>query len=236
MALCKNFFGVGATPVVEGDLLIAAIGGSPPTAYKNVYSAQGELTGNGSGIVAFNKYTGELVYKNADNLAGYASPKVATINGKHTGFLFAREGLLVFTPGTGAINFHYPWRSKRLESVNASNPVIFGNYVFISESYDIGSTLLKAEADTFRVIWKDEKKSRNKSLMLHWNTAIHHNGYLYACHGKGAGTAELRCIEPLTGKVMWSQKMKELSSLIYVDNHFISFGGTRHADAFRSDS
>src|SRR5262249_53083697 len=45
----KNFFGVGSTPIVFGDLLIANIGGSPPGSPTDVYSAGGRLEGNGSG-------------------------------------------------------------------------------------------------------------------------------------------------------------------------------------------
>ena len=34
----------------------------------------------------------------------------------------------------------------------------------------------------------------------------------------------MRCIELETGKIAWSHKVKELSSLLYVDGHFISLG------------
>src|SRR5438132_1302594 len=46
----QNFFGVGGAPVVEGDLLIANIGGSPPG---SPGIQTGQVKGNGSGIVAF---------------------------------------------------------------------------------------------------------------------------------------------------------------------------------------
>ena len=74
-----NFFGVGSTPIVEGDLLIALIGGSPPNS-PNIMS--GEIRGNGSGIVAFDKRTGEVKYKITDELASYSSPTIATVNGR----------------------------------------------------------------------------------------------------------------------------------------------------------
>ena len=108
--------------------------------------------------------------------------------------------------------------------MNASNPAIMGNLVFISESYEFGSSVLKIETDDYSLVWKDEKRSRNKAMALHWTTAIPHDGYLYACHGKNAGAAMLRCIEFETGKIVWSHKIKELSSLLYVDGHFISMG------------
>ena len=45
----QNFFGVGSTPVVEGDLLIVQVGGSPEGSNARDFA---ELKGNGSGVVA----------------------------------------------------------------------------------------------------------------------------------------------------------------------------------------
>jgi len=42
--------------------------------------------------------------------------------------------LIGFEPSTGKVDFHYPWRAKKLESVNASVPVVVGDEVFISET------------------------------------------------------------------------------------------------------
>lgn len=220
----KNFFGAGSTPVIEGDLLIAAVGGSPPTEHENVLAADGKVSGNGSGIVAFNKYTGEVVYQSSDMLAAYASPKVATINRKRQGFYFARSGLMSFEPTTGEVYFHFPWRAKKLESVNAANPVFIDDSVFISETYGPGSALLKMDGKDYAVVWQDQKKQRERKMELHWNTAVHHDGYLYACHGRNVGVAAYRCIEVASGKKMWDYKVKELSSLLYVDGHFIGIG------------
>src|SRR5262249_32218015 len=50
----QNFFGVGSTPVIEGDLLIAPIGGSPKDGQDAPF---GQLKGNKSGVVAFDKRT-----------------------------------------------------------------------------------------------------------------------------------------------------------------------------------
>ena len=223
-SVVQNFFGVGSTPVIEGDLLIVAVGGSLPTEYANTFAADGKLEGNGSAVVALNKFTGKMIYKTSDEMASYASPKVSTVNGKRQAFFFARGGLLSFEPETGKEIFHYPWRSNKLETVNASNPVITNDLVFISECYGPGSSLLKLNPEGYSVVWQDEERSRNKSMLLHWTTAIHHNGYLYAGHGRSASDAALRCIEMATGKIVWSFKVSERSSLLYVDEHFISLG------------
>ena len=220
----QNFFGVASAPAVEGELLIVQIGGSPPGTPKDIWASNGKPKPNSSGIVAFNKHTGEVVYQIADELASYASPIFATIDGKRWGFAFLREGLVGFEPKTGKIDFHYPWRHPKIESVNASCPVVADDLVFISESYGIGSSVIQVHPGGYKVVWKDRANSRNKAMELHWNTAIHHEGYLYGSSGRHTGGADLRCVELKTGKVMWRQRVNERASLLWVNDYFIYLG------------
>ena len=216
----QNFFGVGSTPVVEGDLLIVQVGGSPPGS-DNIEDFT-KLTGNGTGVVAFEKTTGEIRYKISDELASYSGPTLATIHDRRWAFVFARGGLLAFEPKSGKIAFQFPWRSPDLESVNASNPVVVGDQVFISETYGPGSALVKINRDGHEVVWNDARKlPRNKSMQTHWMTPIHHEGYLYGSSGRHEHNAELRCVELATGKVMWTQPDLTRSSLLMVDGHFV---------------
>ena len=218
----QNFFGVGSTPVVEGDLLLVQVGGSPSEGAKTVFD---EPKGNGSGIVALNKYTGKVRYQATDELASYSSPVLATIGGRRWCFLFARGGLVGLDPGSGKVDFHYPWRARNLESVNAGNPVVIGDRVFISETYGPGSALLQVKPGGYKVLWTDaRKKRRDKSLQCHWNTPIYHNGFVYGCSGRHEDQAELRCVELETGKVKWRRAYLTRTSLLMVDGHFICLG------------
>jgi outer membrane protein assembly factor BamB len=216
----QNFFGVGSTPIIEGDLLIVQVGGSPPNSDPRDFTA---LKGNGTGIIAFDKLTGKAVYQLSDELASYASPVLATINGRRWCFVFARAGLLAFNPKDGKIDFHFPWRAESLESVNASNPVVVGDTVLISETYGPGAALLKVRPGGYEVLWDDAKKFR-KSLQCHWMTPIYHDGYVYGSSGRHTQNAELRCVELATGKVMWSESRLSRCSLLMVDGHFICLG------------
>ncbi|MBI3837090.1 MAG: PQQ-like beta-propeller repeat protein [Planctomycetia bacterium] len=217
----QNFFGVGSTPAIEGDLLIVQVGGSPPESKSVPPGRLDQVVGNGSGIVAFDKKTGEVRYKLTDELAGYASPVLSTIGPRRWCFVFARGGLVGFDPVSGKLDFHFPWRAPILESVNASNPVVVGERVFISETYGPGSALLRVKPGEAQVEWSDEKRRRDKAMQTHWNTPVHHEGYLYASSGRHTENAELRCIELATGNVMWSQPDLTRSSLLYVDGHFV---------------
>src|SRR5579872_4780648 len=96
----QNFFGVGSTPVVEDDLLLVQVGGSP----KNSENVEVQhLKSNGSALVAFDKMTGKVKWKAGDELASYSVPVLATIGDKRWCFLFARGGLLGIDPKAGKV-------------------------------------------------------------------------------------------------------------------------------------
>jgi outer membrane protein assembly factor BamB len=219
-----NFFGVGSAPVVEGDLLIVQVGGSTADSRGRDFA---DLEGNGSGVVAFDKRTGVVRYKLSDELASYASPVTAAMGGRRWCFVFARGGLLAFDPATGRQDFHFPWRAPVLESVNAANPVVVGDRVFISETYGPGSALLAVRPGGYDLVWADSSRSRQKAMQTHWNTCIAHKGFLYGSSGRHTYNAELRCIEMETGRVRWSEPGLGRASLLYVDEHLISIGESK---------
>lgn len=220
----QNFFGVGSTPVIEGDLLIVMVGGSPAEDKELPPGQLDRVSSNKTAIVAFDKRTGEVKYKMGEDLASYASLKLATIGERRWCFAFCREKLIAFDPANGKIDFAYPWRARILESVNAAMPAVWGNHVFISETYGPGSSLLKVKPGAFEVVWNDEDRPREAAMKCHWATPIYHKGYLYGSSGRHTDNAELRCIEAATGKVMWSVPDLTRCSLLYVDGHFVVLG------------
>jgi outer membrane protein assembly factor BamB len=212
-----NFFGVGSTPVVEGELLICMVGGSPPN---SPGIETGDVRGQGSGIVAFDKLTGKVRYKITDELASYSSPVTATIGDRRWGFVYARGGLVGFEPSTGKVDFHHPWRAPMIPSVNICNPVVGGDLVFVSEAYGMGSSVVKVRPGGCDVVWKDGRK-RDRSMSCYFDTPVLVEGHLYGSSGQGKHEAELRCVEMATGTVKWSEPGLSRCSLLHVDGHFV---------------
>ena len=190
-AVTQDFFGTASTPLVEGQLLIVNVGAP-----------------GGPSVVAFDKTTGDEIWRAGTEWGpSYASPVPALVHGRRRVFVFAggesappTGGLMSIDPATGRVDFTFPWRSRSFESVNASCPVVFDNKVFISASYRRGSALVEVLPDfTHRVAWTTQ------DFGLHFNTAIHRNGYLYGFDGRNEGDASLACVDAATGRVVWRE-------------------------------
>ncbi len=199
------FFGVGCSPVVDGERLIVPVGGQPD-----------------SGIVAFNKLDGTIVWEavgkstwngvvdtnsgrpyewtELEMVISYSSPIIATIHNKRHLLCLVRQGLVSLDPETGKQNFRYLFRPKVHESVNAARPVVIGDQIFLSAAYRLGSALLKINPDgnSFEEVWKSDD-----NILAHWSTPIHVDGFLYGFIGRHENEGELRCVRLSDGNVAW---------------------------------
>ena len=145
-AVVPNFFGVGASPLIYGELVIAMVGGSPKGGFFSGTPTVNDLPSakpDGTGMVAFNKRTGKEVYRVGNYLASYSAPIIAKLGGEDYCVSLMREGLLVFRAKDGSGESFFPFRAKMLESVNAASPVAIGDKIFISEAYEIGCALIE---------------------------------------------------------------------------------------------
>ncbi len=212
-----NFFGVASTPLIVGDLLIVPIGGSPAG---NHDIHDGQVTTNGTGVVAFDKRNGQERYRAIDDLASYASPVLRPIDGRDQVLWFARSGLWVFDPADGNVKASFPWRARKVYSVNAASPVSWGNRIFLTESYELGGVVVEIGDGRPKVVWKDPPR-RGQSLASHWGTPILLEGHLYGSSGEKSGSARLVSVERDTGTVNWSVPGLRRSTLLYVDEHFV---------------
>ncbi|REJ77160.1 MAG: hypothetical protein DWQ30_15870 [Acidobacteria bacterium] len=224
-----NFFGVGSTPLVVGELLIVPVGGSPPAPPRGWDIHQGEVPANGSGIVAFDKRTGEERWKGIDDLASYSSPVLRrSPAGEPEVAWFGRERLWLFAPGDGRVRASFPWRAEKIYSVNAATPVLSGNEIFLSESYQKGGVLLRdavgdGGAQRLEVVWADPPR-RGQAMANHWNTAVLDDGTLYGSSGEKSGSAELRAVDWATGEVLWSRRGLRRSTATWVEGHLVVLG------------
>jgi outer membrane protein assembly factor BamB len=178
----KGFFGAAASPLVEGNAVYVNIGGT-----------------NGAGLVAFDKNNGNVLWTATNDEAGYSSPIAATIDGVRSILCFTRAGLVAADPATGKIRFQLPFRSRMNSSVNAAVPVVTGDLVFLSASYNTGAALLKVSGTQVSKVWVSDE-----ALSSHYASMVCKDGYVYGYHGRQEFGQSLRCIELKTGKVAWN--------------------------------
>lgn len=238
----QDFFGTVGTPLLQNDKLIINVGGQ-----------------EGPCVAAFQKMTGRLVWTAGENNWGpsYASPIPATFHGERRVMVFAggdsdppTGGLLSLDPTDGKVDFEFPWRSTKYESVNASCPVAIGNQIFISATYRAGSALLNVKPDfTPEVEWTMRDREHNTDgdmLGIHWNTPIVKDGHLYAFDGRNEPDASLVCVNLKSGTVVWREAAEwdetiELNgqtqkltvstlrgNLLHVDGRFLCQGELGH--------
>lgn len=217
----QNFFGVSSCPLIYEDLLLVMVGGSPDESKKVPPGQLNLVKPNGSAVVALNRKTGEEVYRTGDDLASYSSMKLTELHGQEVVLAWMRERLLAFRPKNGQLLFSKKWRARKLESVNASTPVVSGNRIYIGETYQKGGVVFEVDdAWQTKVLWTDDGK-RNQSMAPHWNTPVLHDGYLYGCDGERLNGAELRCVDFETGTVRWSVPRLGRSSITYCDGFLV---------------
>lgn len=206
MNIPDGFFGVGATPILEGDRLIVAAGGQPDAGViavdaatgKTLWESVGRSTWDGaqtdSRLRPTYRWTGD------EMVVSYSSPLATTIHGKRHVLALMRHGLVSLDPQSGAENFHYWFRSDAHESVNAARPVVVDDTIMISAAYNTGAARLRVAADGKSVeeLWRDRR-----NLLTHWSTSIYRDGYYYGFSGRHDYEATLRCLDAQTGKIVW---------------------------------
>jgi outer membrane protein assembly factor BamB len=219
------FFGVGSTPILEGNLLLVMVGGQPNSGMvaldastgKTVWESVGEKNWQGQPMLG---WPGErtVQWRRFDKQASYATPVAATIHGRRHVLCLMRQGLVSVNPTNGEVNFSRWFQSTANDSVNAMSPVAVDDLVFISAAYyRVGAVLLRVKPDgkSYDEVWRSPKMLRELDpqtglpippvLELHWNTPIYHDGYLYAFSGRNEPDAHFRCVELKTGKLMWDR-------------------------------
>lgn len=205
----QAFFGVGSTPILEGDRLLVMVGGQPNAGMVAFDAATGKTLWESVGAKNWEGlkklgWRGEPIiqWQEWEKQASYASPVAATIHGRRHVLCLTRQGLVSVNPTNGAVNFSFWFRSPANDSVNAMNPVVMDDMILLSAAYyRIGSVLLKVNPDGMgvEVVW------RSTALEMHWMTPILRDGYLYGFSGRNEPDARLRCVELKTGRLMWDR-------------------------------
>jgi outer membrane protein assembly factor BamB len=194
----KGFFGAAGSPLVEGGLVIANVGGEK------------------AGVVAFDAKTGTVAWTATEDDASYSSGVGATIGGRRSAVFLTRDNLLALDPATGAVQFQRRWRARLAASVNAATPLVIGDLIFVSAEYGPGAAVLRVSGSTLSALWASDEVLSN-----HYATSVHHDGYLYGFHGRQEFGPSLRAVELKTGAVKWSLEQFRAGSITLVNDRLL---------------
>ena len=168
---------------------------------------------SGASVVALDKITGAVVWKNGNDPAGYASIIAFDLAGERCFIQFSKDHVIGRRMKDGAELWRTPWATSY--GVNAATPIILGDQVFMSSGYGFGCARMRMSTNEVTDIW------RNKNMRNHVNSCVLLNGYLY-----GYDENQLRCLDWQTGEVKWATGDYGKGALVYADGKLILYGQT----------
>lgn len=186
-------WGCSESPLVDGDRLICTPGGRD------------------AAIVALDKKSGDVIWKarvpdlGPDGLdgAGYASVVVSQACGIRQYVQLLGRGVV----GVAAKDGRFLWGYNRIANkhANIATPIVHGDFVFCSTSYETGSAFLRlvpaknGGIDCNEVYFLDQRDFQN-----HHGGVVLVDGHLYGGHGRNQGFPT--CIEMKTGRILWKDR------------------------------
>lgn len=177
-------WGIAASPVVEGDLLIVQIGGD-----------------QGACVCAFDKRSGEEKWKTLPDDASYAAPIVIDQAGRRVLVCHTGNRIVGLDPPSGNLLWQYdfPWEKW---PIGIGTPVVRDDLLLISNAHK-GSLLLRLSQQNMRVekVWQRRRQEVPGGAALHClnSTPMIQGQHVYGVDGRGI----LRCLRLDTGEQVW---------------------------------
>lgn len=165
-------------------------------------------------IIAYDKISGDVVWKSMSGKAGYSAMNIIDIDGSIRLLVYHGEGLSCIDPETGNEFWRVPWATEY--GVNATTPTVDGNIVFHTSGYGMGAQALQISKDGYKVLWKSDVMAAQHS------DPVIIDGYIYGYSGdSGRNKGLFKCVKLATGKECWSTDQLGMGTSICVDGFII---------------
>jgi outer membrane protein assembly factor BamB len=180
-------WGIGAAPLIEGDLVIVIIAGETDAC-----------------VVALDKNSGAERWRALPDRAAYVAPIIVMQAGKRVLLCRTGDRVVGLDPATGKLYWEYPYPARQMP-IAISTPVVKGNLVFFTAFYD-GALLLRLDQNRPAVgkVWQRVGQSENNTDALHSiiSTPVILGDHIYGVDSYG----ELRCLDLMTGDRIWESR------------------------------
>jgi outer membrane protein assembly factor BamB len=194
------------SPLVDGDKVLCSSGNSKAI------------------IIAFNKKTGDVIWKCAmpdigdigKEDAGYSSIVISNGGGMKQYLKMVGKGLISVS-ADGKFLWGYNKIANRAATIPV--PIADGDYVFCASGYDTGAALLKLSPDNGTVKMEEVYFLEGRKFQSHHGCMVKVGDYIYGGHGQNQGKPT--CIEMKTGKIMWQENQPGEGSagVLYADGN-----------------
>lgn len=151
----------------------------------------------GDAGMAVEKGTGKVLWKSASKNPGYSTPVPLERGGDPLVVMGSSQAYVAVNPESGKEAWRVRWLTEY--GVNAADPIISGDKMFISTGYGKGAALFDLNQKPPKELWK------NKVLRTQLNAGVLFEGHVYGTDGDTGAKAPLKCVEFLTGKEVWSE-------------------------------
>ncbi len=170
----------------------------------------------GAAGVALDKTDGSVAWKSGTSAPGYASPVPFTLDGRKCIALAGCSDLFCIEAATGKVLWKYPWKTNY--DINAADPIVAGDMLFISSGYNKGCALLQIGLDGAREVYS------NRNMRNQCNCSVLWDGYVYGFDGQVGGSGKLTCVDFKTGQIKWAQAGLGTGSLMLADGKLVVLG------------
>lgn len=172
----------------------------------------------GSFGAALDRGTGKEVWVSGKDEAGYGTPVAFDWKGRRALAVFAAKHVVAIEPVTGKELWRAPWKTEY--DVNASDPVIRGNRMFLSSGYGTGGAVFDISGAVPKQLWF------NKEIRAHMASSVVIGGHVYGVDGQGGDKgSQLKCLDLETGAVKWTSPKSETGNLAAVDGKLLWLTG-----------
>lgn len=188
-------WGFAGSPLVQGDLLVLNVGGAG---------------------TAVDKKTGKVVWTSDKSSSGYATPVPITINKEPCVLIFTFQSLVAVKTTDGKEVWRHPWKAQY--DVNAADPILLGDRLFISAGYKKGCAVLDISGSQPKVVWQ------NETIHNYFNNCIVVDGFVYGIDSDDRqGT--LKCVDLKDGAEKWAENLLSPGALMAADGKLIVMTG-----------
>lgn len=180
-------WGFASSVLIEGNLAIVNVGAAG---------------------AALDKESGKVIWSSGTDHAGYSTAVPFNAGGEVAVAMAIKQDVIALRVKDGKELWRFPWKTQY--DVNAADPILLGNKVFISSGYNRGGGVFDVSTSPPTNVWD------NRSMRNHMNSCVLWQGHLY-----GVDENQLRCLVFATGEVKWTEKSVGKGSLIMADGKLI---------------